>query len=359
MNIYLDVVTPAQVYFFKNIISQLKKRGHNVQLSVHPKITALLLLNDLELQYSVVGVHHKRYFRKLIGLITNVKNSYDNMIYFNPNLVVGTIYAIYASKLLSIPAIKFEDDEVIRFQRLSRIPFLSAIITPEKFRKNFGEKHIRMKGYKELSYLHPKYFKPGKAILNDLGIEKDENYVIIRLNTWDAYHDIGRTGFSYKQVAKFIKEAKNYGRVFISTEKDLSKSLDKYKINIPFSKIHHVISHATLLVSDTQTMTTEAAVLGTPAIRCNSFVGPKDMSNFIELEQRYDLIFNYRDPERAIKKALELIQQPDLKREWAKKRERLLKDKIDVTAFMTWFIENYPESFEIMKENPEYQEKFK
>ena len=28
-----------------------------------------------------------------------------------------------------------------------------------------------------------------------------------------------------------------------------------------------------------------------------------------------------------------------------------LKDKIDVTAFMLWFIENYPETFKEMKEN--------
>jgi hypothetical protein len=37
----------------------------------------------------------------------------------------------------------------------------------------------------------------------------------------------------------------------------------------------------------------------------------------------------------------------------------MIKDKIDVTAFMVWFIENYPESKRIMKENPDYQYKFK
>jgi len=40
-----------------------------------------------------------------------------------------------------------------------------------------------------------------------------------------------------------------------------------------------------------------------------------------------------------------LIQQPDLKEQWAKKQERLLADKIDVTQFTVDFIENYPESF--------------
>jgi len=37
----------------------------------------------------------------------------------------------------------------------------------------------------------------------------------------------------------------------------------------------------------------------------------------------------------------------------------MLADKIDVTAFFVWFIENYPDSAKIMKENPDYQYKFK
>jgi hypothetical protein len=37
----------------------------------------------------------------------------------------------------------------------------------------------------------------------------------------------------------------------------------------------------------------------------------------------------------------------------------MLRDKIDVTAFMVWFIENYPDSVNIMKENPEYQDRFR
>ena len=90
-------------------------------------------------------------------------------------------------------------------------------------------------------------------------------------------------------------------------------------------------------------MATEASVLGTPSIYISSLVGT--MGNFIELEQKYDLLYSFREPDKAIQKALELIQQPDLKEKWAKKREGLLADKIDVTQFMVDFIENYPESF--------------
>jgi len=37
----------------------------------------------------------------------------------------------------------------------------------------------------------------------------------------------------------------------------------------------------------------------------------------------------------------------------------VLADNIDVTSFMVWFIENYPNSLKIMKDNPDYQWKFK
>ena len=100
-----------------------------------------------------------------------------------------------------------------------------------------------------------------------------------------------------------------------------------------------------MLIGDTQTMATEAGILGTPAIRCNSFVGENDMGNFIELEKKYDLIYSYRDQDEALNKALELLKDDNLKREWAKKIERLLNEKIDVTKFMVEFIENYPQSF--------------
>ena len=103
-----------------------------------------------------------------------------------------------------------------------------------------------------------------------------------------------------------------------------------------------------MLICDTGTMAWEAGILGTPAIACGSFVG--QFGNFIELEQKYDLIYCFREPESATNKALELIKQLNPKQGWAKKRQRLLDDKIDVTKFLVWFIENYPQSLEKSRE---------
>jgi hypothetical protein len=76
------------------------------------------------------------------------------------------------------------------------------------------------------------------------------------------------------------------------------------------------------------------------------------MGNFIELEQKYGLIYNFKNESEALEKAISLLEQKDLKQQWAQKRENLLKDKIDVTGFVVWLIENYPSSFSKMKEHP-------
>ena len=40
-------------------------------------------------------------------------------------------------------------------------------------------------------------------------------------------------------------------------------------------------------------------------------------------------------------------------------RKDIEKETINPTLFLVWFVENYPESVKIMKENPEYQKRFK
>ena len=207
--------------------------------------------------------------------------------------------------------------------------------------------------------MHPNHFKPDIDIYNNLGLNKNRKYIILRFGAFDSYHDIGITGFSMKDKRKLVNELEKYAKVFISSELPLASEFKDYAFPLPPERMHDALYYASLLVGDTQTTTTEAACLGTPAIRSNSWVGPSDMSNFIELERDYGLIYNIRDPDTAIEKAVELIQRPYLKQEWQKRREKLLDDKIDLTAFMVWFIQNYPESQKIMKENPQYQDKFR
>jgi len=100
-------------------------------------------------------------------------------------------------------------------------------------------------------------------------------------------------------------------------------------------------------------MATEVAILGTPSV----FVNSLDAGVFQD-EVNYGLLYSYRNANSLVEKIGNLLTIDDLKKQHLLKREKLLNDKINVTSFMVWFIENYPESAKIMKENPDYQYNF-
>jgi hypothetical protein len=154
----------------------------------------------------------------------------------------------------------------------------------------------------------------------------------------NAHHDIGQHGI-FDPVG-LVRKLQNYGKVFISSEKQIPSELDPYLLKIPLEKIHDVLYYATLFISDSQTMSTEAAVLGTPAVRCNSFVGKNDMSNYLELQNKYGLIFNFQDEEEACTQAIKMIQNDTIKQEWQNKRMLMLGEKIDPTSLFISIVDN-------------------
>jgi uncharacterized protein len=365
MNIGLFVNTPAQVHFFKNIAKDLEKKGHTIKFLARDYGETIDVLNGLDLAFDIYSKCHNSKIGKILYLPFNVFAANRLLIKNKPNVLLGFGGPETFSALpLRCPSIVFQDSEPhinlsYQFQYMMFMPFVDSIVTTKTFNDNLGKKQIKVDSYKELSYLHPRYFTPDKNIFKYLKVEEKENFVIIRFNAFDAVHDTGICSFSLEEKRRLIYELQKYAHVFISTEKKLPKDLEKYLLDIPKQKIHDCLYYAKMLVTDTQTMTTEAGILGTPVIRCNSFVGTNDMGNFIELEHKYKLIFSYRNPNQAIEKALALIQEPNIKEEWNKKKQKLLNDKIDITAFMAWYIENYPQSYKEIKDNPEIQYKFR
>ena len=70
-------------------------------------------------------------------------------------------------------------------------------------------------------------------------------------------------------------------------------------------------------------------------------------------------VLNEENIDKAINKGIELLADKDTPNKWKQKRDIMLAQKIDVTQMLVWFVENYPESKRIMKENPDYQMRFK
>jgi uncharacterized protein len=260
-------------------------------------------------------------------------------------IAIGLPSITHVGRILGIPSVYLNDTEDATLANNLAKPCASVICTPSCFTLDFGKKHIRYKGFKELASLHPNWFKPNPAILKEIGLDETNTFIVVRFVSWSAAHDVGQYGIRDK--IGLVKTLERYGRVLLTSEGNLPAELEPYLVKLSPEKIHDLLSYATLYIGEGGTMATEAAVLGTPSIFVSSFA--TTMGNFVELEKTYDLLYNFTDGNAALERAVKILQDKKSKENWMSKRDLMLKDKIDVTAFMVWFIEDYPGSYDTMK----------
>jgi predicted glycosyltransferase len=221
-------------------------------------------------------------------------------------------------------------------------PFADLIVSPSSLEHSrASRKALFYPGYHELAYLHPARFTPDPGVLNDAGISPGERFFIMRFNAFRAHHDKGVTGLSPEQKINLVQLLEPYGRVFITTEAETEPALLPYRLMVAPDRAHSLLSFATMFIGDSQTMTSEAAVLGVPALRCNSLAG--SIAYLREEEETYGLTYAYKPTEfgRLCEKTVSLLNNPGLHDEWQRRRSVMLNDKIDVTAFMVWLTETY------------------
>ena len=354
--VLIDVGHPAQVHQFKYIYQELVRKGVDVLFTAQDKEMSLDLLREYKIPYRKMDKPKKGLIKKILNIPSACIKFYKIVKEFEPDVVVsrGSIYCSWVSWLLKKDHISFADTEHVGLADTITVPFVKTKLTGYSYRKDLGKNHLRYSGNVELFYLHPKRFKANPDILKYLKVNKDEKFAIVRFVSWDAHHDVGQKGFSYEQKIKLIEILSKRMRVFITSEQQLPRELIKYKILIPPEKMHDALSYATLYIGEGGTMASEAAVLGTPSLYVNSL-----SMGYIEEEERAGLLFKFIDGSAAISKVKDLVDSNYLEKEFKEKWELFLHDKIDMTAFTVWFIENYPESSKIMKENPDYQYRFK
>jgi len=363
MNYLFDIGHPGQVHLFKHAIILLKEKGHNVVVTVKEIPSAIELLIKYDINFINLG---KKFDSILLKGFSQLKYNYK--LYkiakkHKINLGIGSSITIaHVSRFHKMKSIILDDDDpqaVKLFANLAH-PFAHCILSPDAlapFRKS--KKDITYAGSHELFYLHPKYFNPDINVLNELGLDANKPFFVLRFVAVKAYHDLGEEGLSLKQKQLIIEKIKEHGEVFITSEKAIEPELEPYKLSVSPEKIHHLLYYAKMFIGDSQTMTSEAAILGTPALKCNSFAHRLSLPNL--LENRYDLCYAFANSEfdKMLLKIDFLLKNYDLKTEWKIKANRFFEETIDTTSFLVWFIENFPQSAQIMKANPEYQYTFK
>jgi predicted glycosyltransferase len=324
--------TPAHVHLYKHAVERLRQAGHDVLVLGRDYGCTVALLEYYDLPYEVYGSCDTT----KLSLFRQLPRHYRNIVAatrrFDPDLVFGMgSYAAHAGAVSRTPVVLILDSEPTSLDHLLSRPFANTILTPHAFEKDLGAKHYRFRGFKETAYLHPDEFEPADDIRAEMGVG-DEPFAVVRFNAFGSHHDVSRGGFTPDQRRELLRRLSDHATVFVSDEGgDLDlDGLDARPFDLHPALLHDALSEAALLVADTQTMVTEAALLGTPAIRSNSWVGEDDMGNFRELE-RNDLVFNLADFEDVRSKAIALLRDRDTKARWSRRRDAFLEDKVNLT----------------------------
>jgi len=361
MRIIIDIGHPGHVHLFKYIFSELEKKGHTLFFSVREIPVAKYLLKAYNMPYLDLGKKSETILGKAVNVIQQDSQLFrfvtKNKIDFG--LSSGIVLS-HISKVTKMKSVIFDDDDdkaeplVVKYGH----PFADVVLTPSPIERK-TTKSITYQGSHELAYLHPNRFIPDESIINNIGLKKNEKYFLLRFVAFKGHHDGGHFGISIEQKRKIISQLLKYGKVLISAERAIEPEFEQYRLNVPSEKIHSLMYYSSLFIGDSQTMISEAAIMGVPAIKCNSFAGQLSVPN--ELEKKYGLCYAYHpnDFDLFYNHIRQILNNENVKTEWIEKKNRFLKDKIDVTAFMVWFIENYPESKKIMQKNPDYQYNFK
>ncbi len=338
MKLLIDINHPAHVHYFKNMMRIMRKKGDEFVIVSRHRFPCFELLEALGEKYINRGKGKNSSLGKLFYMLWADLRYIFIILKHRPDLIISfsTPYPHQVSRLFGIPNIAINDTEHAKLHKKFTYPFASAILTPACFQDELGPKQVRFNSYMELTYLHPNYFSPNEKIYQHLDIDKSQKFIILRFVSWQAHHDVGQGGIPYEEKFKLVEALIPYARIFISSEGELPTELQKYAINIPFEMMHDALAFASLFVGEGGTMASEAAVLGTPAIYVNSL-----SMGYLTEEAEYGLLYHFKKHTGFIDKALELMNNQNLAADCQTKRQKLLKNKIDPTAFFVDYINNF------------------
>jgi hypothetical protein len=319
----------------------MEGRGHELLITARDKDRSIDLLDRYGLPYEQLSIQKSGGAGMAAEMAQRTTRLVKVMRSFRPDVMAGIMgpSIAVAGKLRRVPAVVFYDTEFAKQTNWFVYPLAHSVCTPDCYQGHVRGHHVRYAGYHELAYLHPNRFEPQADRLQAFGLEPGEPYSLVRFVSWQAVHDKHEQGLTASQKRSLVDLLEQWGRVFVSSEAPLPSDLAPLAVKGPVEDIHHLLAFSQLVVGESATMSSEAAVLGVPAV----FVATTGRGYTDDEERRYGLVRHFTedqfDPATAAIKEL----MADGSRDAAHAaRARLLEDKIDVTA---WMIEYFESNF--------------
>ncbi|WP_455448725.1 DUF354 domain-containing protein [Natrinema thermotolerans] len=337
MRVMITIQHPGHVHFFRHAIAELENRGHEIHVFARESDVAVQLLEAYDIDHEVLAGDAD----SLVSLAA-VQATYELRLLqrarrLEPDVItaIGGVAAAHVASVVGAKSLVFYDTEHATLVTKLSYPFADAISTPECYRDDIGPKQVTYPGYHELAYLHPERFEPDPTVLEAVGLAPEESFAVVRLSSWAASHDVGHGGFDDPHAVVDRLEAAGL-RVLLTAEGEPPAALESHQFTTAPERMHDLLASADVVLSEGATTAAEAAVLGTPAV----YVNPLSLGYTAELDAEYGLLFEYTGEERHVRgleRAVSVLAEPD--DTWARRRERLLADRIDVTDLVVQQLE--------------------
>lgn len=334
--IFWDISHPVQALMLHPVIREMERRGFTPRIFGRDKDVCLSLLRGFGLEATTLATRRWGRPGAALELVTRELRMLRLARAERPVAIIGTsVHAARVGKLCRAASIVINDDDAAAVPFFAHLayPLADVIVTPDCLAFENHPRQVTYKGNQQLFYLHPARFTPDPGIRTELGVEAPRRFGVIRLSALDAHHDRGVRGLSPAHLAEIARRLPEDMEVFVSAENPSGMPEGWRRIELPPSRMHHILAAASFFVGDGQSMAAEAAVLGTPAFRINDFVGR--ISYLKDLEGR-GLAFGFHPHEQAalIDRLGEVLSGRIPAERFAEARRRLLSDMVDPVP---WF----------------------
>ncbi|MEE9293698.1 MAG: hypothetical protein V3W34_01870 [Phycisphaerae bacterium] len=330
---------PAQLWMLRPVADAVSDFAEIVWV-LRDKDCTIALADSLGLEYTVISRAAQGLVGNALELAGNIFRAYRITRQRGVDLWVtkygaANIAAFLARRI----SVSFNDDDadVVPVIAWTSYPFARLVLAPQVTRMGrFAAKTLFYPAYHELFYLHPNRFTPDNSVFQELGLSPDAPFAIVRLSALHSHHDAGARGmdqYLLREIMRLADTQEAKIRVFISSEKPLTAEFEPHRFSVAPERMHHALAFAEFFVGDSQTMTAEAAVLGTPAFRLNTFVG---RISYIEEMQDYGLAFGYQPgrEEALLAELQNVLAMPRRRDVFQRRRTKMLSEKIDPVPWM-------------------------
>jgi predicted glycosyltransferase len=336
MRVLVEILHPAHVHVFRHAIKTWLARGDEVLVLSREKECANALLDAYDIPYRSISALGRKKWSLLTEMVVRDVRMLAAALKFKPDVLIGImgVTIVQVGKLIRKPAIVFYDTENAVTTNRFVYPMAHSVCTPECYDAPVNGTHVTYPGYHELAYLHPNRVSPDPAKVRALGIDPDAEFSIVRFVSWQASHDVGEKGLSASFKREVVERLRKRGRVLITSEGELPDDLERDRFALPPESMHDVMAFARILVGESATMASEAAVLGVPAL----YISDTGRGYTDEEEAKYELIYNFKTTQcdAALARLDEILAMEDSRVVFQERRQKMLAASIDTTE---WIIE--------------------